>query len=868
MDRPAGQHTRTLGLYRVLSASVCVLSVLINFSVGVRAQPTLEVDYQYKPAYWYSAIGLPADHHKPLVDESGALLYDFGPGPYVRPGTRIGFELDGTAIDKQGLDDARIPIVKTVLRHGSSSIRSVVQSYTLPPMNGAPRGFSADTSIVRRIGGLTGTNAWADPGPGYDPAFSTVAWGTNRPITYEISVPPGESRRIALGFCESYRSVAGLRNLVVTAEGAEDQAVDPIDQAGRNVPFAVLMDAHDTDNDGLITVEVLASAGDPNVHVAALWVFPASYAIDVDALIRGSLNAESLAYVDAGNELQRQELPSRFDIVRLSGAHGAAIRLAITSRRNLTVRNGVVFSDEVPFIRAYPEPTQWIRTESGINLAFSSATDAVDVVVQDGHSPLSAFPSRTMIQDVDRVRSFWLNEVAIPYDRIQVPDHELQEMLNASIRTVYQMMERVDGYLQAQPGAALYRGAWMHDSVYFIDLIAQLGDTTSALELIEGLSRFQHSDGQLEIMRPNLIHRETPLFVWLLCRYAELTNDDTWLEHRWESVSSALDYIRTLREQTLVAGAPNYGLTPAGFADGGIHGVQPEYASVNWILIALPAAVRAAKRLGHTEDAEGWQSLYDAFLDSWKAAARRDIRRDSSGNAFLPVRVGATENTDVPQRAQWTIPEALSFGSYLSPADSLVVGTFRMLERNESEGLVASVGWLDDGIWVYYGGMLAEAYLRAGDGARAAELLYAMANHASPVFTWPEEQMRAGTTGRTAGDYPHAWASSTMPRLAARLLAFEDGDDLTLLRGMPTDWLSAGAQIRLSNIATRFGGVDLNVDVSADGRDISITVGAIRGREGSRVSIDWTQMRAAGFVVSDDSQPKWGSDFSIVLHRY
>ena len=47
------------------------------------------VDFRYAPFGGFAAICFPDDWLKTVVMDDGSLGYDFGPGPYARPLTRI-----------------------------------------------------------------------------------------------------------------------------------------------------------------------------------------------------------------------------------------------------------------------------------------------------------------------------------------------------------------------------------------------------------------------------------------------------------------------------------------------------------------------------------------------------------------------------------------------------------------------------------------------------------------------------------------------------------------------------------------------------------------------------------------------------------
>lgn len=826
------------------------------------------IDFRFSPEYWHSAIGFPGDNHKTLVNEKGALLYDFGPGPYVRPGTviSVGLTDEDLILEKQFYPDPRVPVIQTELANGKH--RLTIKSYSIVPerFDGNP----AYTGDLWRTNGLTGSLGWASPPDSADPAFRNVAWGTNRPIEYHLRVTKGQRKKIVLGFCESYRTKPGLRRLRLVVEGADARTIDPLQNRQVNEPQVYQFIGHDTNSDGVLDIEILSPVGDPNTIVNVIWIFPADFEVDEAALIRGELSAQAEQYIDGGREPQVLKRPPRFDVLDVEIPAGGSPRLEVLSKRNLKFNAGenVVYAGNIALIKMWPKPEKAEWHEHGLGLIFPRGTARAIILVQDGFdSNPDIFPQPEEARSTERLARYWLEDVEIPYDRIVVPDQRLQEMLAVSVRTLYQMTEYVDGHLQFQPGAALYRGLWIHDGVYFAELALQLGDYATAREAIETYLRHQHETGQVEVMRPINIHRETPLLIWMLCRYAELTGDDKWLNERWSRVEKGIDWIRYLREQSLQPGAPNYGLTPEGFADGGVGGVQPEYASVNWILIALPKAIETARRFGRKDQADSWENLYREFLSSFRAAALRDVRNDKNGNPYLPVRVGAKgSDDDIPQQGQWMLPEALIHGRHIDPKDPIVSGTIKMLESHERQGLVTSVGWLKDGIWVYYGGFLAEAYLKLGEGEKAGRILYAMANHASPMSSWPEEQMPVGEGRRTVGDNPHGWTSASMLRLSIRLLAMEDGDDLVLFRGLPTQWLEPGKITELKNIATRFGPVNLSLRISKDGMKAEVSLNSMKAVGNGEIILDTSAFRAVGFRLPEDmSLPNWSEPFEAVF---
>ena len=97
------------------------------------------VDFRYAPPKWQSAICLPDDPQKSLVDDSGALLYHYGQGGNEFA-TRISVETaDNSVRQRQQLVLPRVPIVLTT--KSAPGLNTVEEAFadTSPRADGIPR---------------------------------------------------------------------------------------------------------------------------------------------------------------------------------------------------------------------------------------------------------------------------------------------------------------------------------------------------------------------------------------------------------------------------------------------------------------------------------------------------------------------------------------------------------------------------------------------------------------------------------------------------------------------------------------------------------------------------------------------------------
>ena len=104
----------------IIALNSCLIAFILLGTDSCRALEGVQgrverVDLRYSPSQWQSAICLPDDPHKSLVDKSGELLYHFNRGGREF-GTRISVQVaDSTVWNRQGLHSPTVPIVETYL---------------------------------------------------------------------------------------------------------------------------------------------------------------------------------------------------------------------------------------------------------------------------------------------------------------------------------------------------------------------------------------------------------------------------------------------------------------------------------------------------------------------------------------------------------------------------------------------------------------------------------------------------------------------------------------------------------------------------------------------------------------------------------
>ena len=445
-------------------------------------------------------------------------------------------------------------------------------------------------------------------------------------------------------------------------------------------------------------------------------------------------------------------------------------------------------------------------------------------------------PIETILEKRNQAERYW-NNISLPYDSITVPDPGIQGLVDSSIRNIWQAREFKDGLPAFQVGPTCYRGLWVVDGAFLLEAAALVGAGDEARAGVQYMLSKQSPSGAFEVLTPKY-YKENGIVLWTCTRHARLTQDKEWLKSVWPQLEKAVAFVKILRERSYEDSEwLCHDLIPPGDIDGGLwNSHKGEYTNVYWNLLGLKAAIEAAHWLDKTEQAQAWQQEYDDFMAAFRARAALDMRKDDHGNHYLPT-IMDNIGEELPQRAQWAFCHAIYPGQIFDKDDPLVAGNLAMLEATEQEGMVYGTGWDPEGFWNYFASFYGHAWLWQGNGAKAADALYAFANHASPLLAWREEQAPKGKPFRQVGDMPHNWASAEFIRLTVHLLALDRGNELHLFEGLPPAWTQPGMVTALKNVATPFGPLTFSLEIDESGESAKLTIEPLTGNSCEKIVV-------------------------------
>jgi hypothetical protein len=867
-------------------ANLLLVVAILSSVVYPASAKELVVDFEFKPPQWRTAICLPDDPYKSLVDEQGMLLYH-----YLREsgdfGTRVSVVVDENAKTVgQSLLSPRVPIVWT--ERETPSLRIVEEVFAVkkagPKMS--KDGFSAE----RKDRGKT-ERGWAKPAAGVTEDLSAVAVSFQKPIHYQIRVPQGCTPNIVVGLCEGWHDEPGRRILDISVEGAEPRQVDTVADLGKNKAGVFQFCAVDKNGDGLIDLKVSATdkATDKNAILNGFWVFQgkASGNQDESVVLSGRSDANAALVCYAG----RSDADSRNDVVLVHVTNKgdssqtitpkvlvrSAMKIDLPNDRQIQVdsHETVICTEQVASLNKEKKDNAEEATMLLAPLTIEPGKTASFAAVYCGGGRIEAVPATLdeAAQEGLQAIRFW-KSAALPYDRIVVPDENIQALLDSSIRNIWQAREIKNGLPAFQVGATCYRSLFIVDGAFILEAANLVGAGKDTRAGIAYTLTFQKDDGRFEIL-PHY-SKENGIVLWTCVRHAMLTQDKDWLRSIWPKLEKTVAFIKHLREESCKDKSPlNDGLMPPGYVDGGINCFdQCEYSNVYWNLVGLKAIIQAARWLEKNEEAAAWQTEYDDFYATFRKAAERDMKTDDHGNRCLPILMTIDEKIRQSDpdwyiycKAQWTFCHGVYPGQLFEKYDPLVKGNLDNLATYEKEGVITTTGWLTGGIWNYFASFYGHAALWQGDGRKAAEVLYAFANHASPMLAWLEEQGLKNEPIRENGDMPHNWASAEFIRLAVHLLALDRGREMHLFEGLPSEWTKPGMVTKLDGIATPFGPLTCSVQVSDDGKSAALTVEPLSDPTCEKIVVH------LGRWASDDPQavqsldPQKGHRVTIPIRR-
>jgi len=341
--------------------------------------------------------------------------------------------------------------------------------------------------------------------------------------------------------------------------------------------------------------------------------------------------------------------------------------------------------------------------------------------------------------------------------------------------------------------------------------------------------------------------------IWAFATYVRLSGDREYMTRAYPDLLQAIRRVAASRVRSKQLDAkgeppPTYGLLQPGIdADGGAAATY--YAPSLWALYGVDLVRDAARVLGRTADLAWLESERDDFATCLRDSIARSFVELPDGTGYIPSIAGSRE------RAPLSGNLAALYQTRFLLGDSRMARTMALVESRQAEGLPVGLGQAPEGVSPRAACDAAHCHMLLGEYDKAADLLYAILDHASPTRSWTEAGVAAGSTAA-------AYVS-----LLRDMIAMEDGGTLRLASAVPRDWLLDGQSIGVRDLPTALGRVSLRLkseatrgrmtaDVRAsEGTPVvlhlrhpgrwRLTSARLNGREWADIGAEWIRFPAA-----------------------
>jgi len=398
---------------------------------------------------------------------------------------------------------------------------------------------------------------------------------------------------------------------------------------------------------------------------------------------------------------------------------------------------------------------------------------------------------------------------------VEIPDHNIANFLFTQIGCI---LLNSDGPA-LNPGPRNYKRVWIRDGALICGALLRMGQNEAVRDFIDWYAAHVDLDG---LVPPILNNDGTPYkgigsnneydsqgeFIFLIMEYYRFTRDRAFLQKHYDTMVRVLKCTERLRNRTLrsdyclgdPARARFAGILPPSISHEGYAIPVHSYWDDLFALKGWKDGRAAALELGKRDVAEWAAKQYGELRGSLQASIEQTIC-DKSIN-YVP---GCAERGDRD-------PNATSVVFY--PCEEQDLFPTLVLEATYEQYYEEIVsrsrpGW--EGVYTPYEARNLNALVQLGAKPRALALLqqFMAGRHPSAWNHLAEIVLSNPRQGTYIGDMPHTWVGADLVTAIRNLLLYECADRLVLLSGVPESWVTDGNGLRLENMPTYFGAVNL-----------------------------------------------------------
>lgn len=316
--------------------------------------------------------------------------------------------------------------------------------------------------------------------------------------------------------------------------------------------------------------------------------------------------------------------------------------------------------------------------------------------------------------------------------------------------------------------------------------------------------------------------------VQMLCEHYFLTRDKQYMDTAYLRIKAAVAWI-----ENAVMHDKYHLMPPVWPYDAEMIGGH--YTSSNlWVLLAVRSAIRIARDLGKSEDAEEWikfEKFYKASLI--KAIDTTFKRKGYITPGLYKYTIGEAARKGFPDwqtNQNWENMMLVAPSELLSPDNVIVDSTLNHIRRNRyREGIMTYRIYLHQYITIN----MMDQELAMGDSKDALVDLYNVLLHLGSTYEGFENLVYPWQDRRVNPDCPtpHAWASSKLVCFLRDMLVREYGGSagleekkrsLYLFSLISPEWCKNGQQVAIHDARTEMGTVSASMRFTLRGATVTI----------------------------------------------
>jgi hypothetical protein len=304
-----------------------------------------------------------------------------------------------------------------------------------------------------------------------------------------------------------------------------------------------------------------------------------------------------------------------------------------------------------------------------------------------------------------------------------------------------------------------------------------------------------------------------------------MTRDKEHARSVYPQLRRAVEWIRQARAEN------RHGLMPPTWPYDA-EMIQGHYTSHNlWCLLGLRSAVRMARELGPTADADSWRKLHDEY----EAAFFRALEATAGENGYVPTGLYPFETgKQYPAygyNCDWENILLAHPTEVLDPWDKRVTATLRKVRDGFAEGIMTYRHGMH--LHQYVTTNVVQQHLARGEQKQTLADLYHVLLHCGSthegfenlVRPWQDRMVEPGCPP------PHAWAAAKIALTIRNCLLHEfggragldeDARDLYLFPVVSPAWARPGRRIVIRNAPTEMGIISACMAFTASGAQLAI----------------------------------------------